>query len=152
MITSHRQRYKIFVNRISKVKMNANICILRHDISLSRSIPDLNSFHRAERNSRTLGQRGELWKFRATLTSSWKVRNTNFQSVFNFSTILRDCTQRMLSWRREEWWVAQREWRWWSLRGECRRDFAPYKTCKDANVVFFSPSRSCRLPLGRGQS
>lgn len=31
--------------------------------------------------------------FVATLTSSWKVRNTNFQSVFNFSTILRDCTQ-----------------------------------------------------------
>lgn len=89
---------------------------------------------------------GELWKFRVTLTLSRAgVRNTNFQSVFNFSTIFDDCvcTQRMLcggeknegGWQTGTKWKSTRE-----NRGE--RDSASYKTCTDSrNVVFFSPLR-----------
>lgn len=98
-----------------------------------------------------LGASGRIVK--VLLTSSCGVRNTNFQSVFNFSTILRAT-------ERSECFATR-----WDEGGRRKRkgcgghegdddsrvherscgDSTPYKTYTDASVVFFSPSRSYRL-------
>lgn len=73
------------------------------------------------------------------------VRNTNFQSVFNFSTILRDCTQRLPFCNGNEY--SEGSTKGWLAKSTSKAAeiSLPIKLARTRASYSFSPSRSCRL-------